>query len=97
MVFYFRPEIRIRDTGPGMCAYRHVLIPGRVSVHFLHCYCPARNPITGGHSAWRCQDCHDEGRGAEAWLYPAGHHECGTEWMNPWATEPRPLHRVEGG
>lgn len=73
MTFHFAPEVRTDTRDPGMCAYHHVLIGGRMQVEFVHCSCPAS---TGniGHYAWICRDCEDEGRGGEAWLYPAGHH-----------------------
>jgi hypothetical protein len=58
----------LQDRLGMLGAYRHILIPGRATVRFMHCACAADNPGAGGHEPWLCRDCVDEGREDEAWL-----------------------------
>lgn len=94
-MFYFSPEVRTDTRDPGMCAYHHVLIGGRYSWHFVHCWgCPASKG-TIGHDSWFCWDCKDEGRGDEAWLYPAGHDPKFVTQKQLYPGDPKPASSVQ--
>jgi hypothetical protein len=55
----------------AMCAHRHILVGGRMTISWHPCRCSASR--FGGHDVVRCRDCEDAGLPAdECDLWPAG-------------------------